>query len=1067
MIQRCTLSGKNRNTVFRMVYLAFRLTEVFRSDRVIFTGNVAPGYQREIKNDQWEIKTYQIAGIIRFLLKILHLFRFVLWFIFLCSPCLVNGQDHNQKFDSLRVLALKKSSPVERTERILELLWFIYQYRNDTYEPFASQLDSLYHCCIKGKSGATKDDRHLEAQIAFFMGNERIYDRPDNALTYLRQSTLLAGVSGDSTLLALSQLALCETFSVLGDSIAFAKVYEEAVRNSGSIHHLIDKISFHNNIGVVCSTFGRYGDAVTHYFEAIKEIEKEGDTPLRQELRPVYHNIGTVYNAIGDEERCVAYLQKAVEYAKLYDINPAEQFVSLAMTYVDSKKYSQALKALLQVDLQSRSSYDALTQTGYFYSLAACYRNLGRLDTAVELAQQAVALMPISTNAQYGTTALFELAQCHLAMGERQRALKETLLCFQTYIDTKNKLGAANTAEIIASIYASLHQYEKALEYSDLRLQYKQQIERQQSARQLAFGEFTRDNAAKQARREAEVKAELDRQRNIRYALFAGLGVFALLAFLLYNRYRFKQRTAAQLEAKNAEVEAARRRAEQSEAFKSRFLANMSHEIRTPLHGISGFTDLLQDTSLTEKQRRWLNAIQQSSGRLRDVVNDILDLSKLEAGEVTLRHIPFSPVQVVHEVIQGLHPKVAEKGIRLDMDVDPDVPPAVFGDPTRLYQILTNLAGNAVKFTEEGKVMIALHLKPQDDPGMTTIQFTVRDTGIGIPPQRLHAVFESFQQAEDSTTAKFGGTGLGLTIARDLVRLYGSDIQVQSEVGVGSEFSFALTLPVADAAELDHAAQLGEGIYHQPLSVLVVDDNAFNREISEEALHKYFDQVDVTFAINGREAVEKAGAQPFDIILMDMQMPEMNGLEATRHIRQISGERGSVPIVALTASATPEEIQSAMDAGMDRHLGKPFKPEELASVIATVLKLKPVSDGKPNPQHDQIEEGDHRDESKYDLTFLRDFCNGDEEQIYYLLERFYNQLPRELGRMETTLHNRDFQQLQELMHDFKSQLEFIGLKKEIISAFEKKIISGQSGDVLDELLQLSLKNKVPKTTEQS
>ena len=978
-------------------------------------------------------------------MKIQRLNRLALWLFILCFPSLLSGQDQDKVFDSLKVVALEQVAPMERVERMMQLLWHIYRYRNDSFEPFASQLDSLYQCCIKGKSGDAKDDLDVEAQIAFFKGNESIYNMPEQALTFLEKATQCAGATGDSALLSLCQLGLCETFSVLGDSIAFAKEYDSVDRNSRYIQHLIDKVSFHNNIGVVCTSFGRYGDAVAHYFKAIEIIEKEGDEQIRKELRPMYHNIGTVYSAIGDDERSLSYLQKAIEYAKQYDINPAEQYVSQAIIYVTRQKYKQALDILLQVDIQSRSSYDALTRTGYYYSLAACYRNLGGLDTALELAQQAVALMPISTNAQYGTTALLELAECHLAMGESERALNEALLCFKSYVDTKNKLGAANTAEIIASIYANMQQYEKALEYSDLRLQYKQQIERQQSSRQLAFGEFTRENAAQLARREAEVKAELDRQRNIRYALFAGLGVLATLAFLLYNRYRFKQRTAAQLEAKNVEVEAARRRAEQSEAFKSRFLANMSHEIRTPLHGISGFADLLQDTSLTEKQRRWLNAIHQSSGRLRDVVNDVLDLSKLEAGEVTLRQVPFSPLRVAQEVTEGLLPKVDEKGIRIGIESNPNIPTAVLGDPTRLYQILTNLAGNAVKFTEKGKVTIGMDLLNEGQPERASIRFAIRDTGIGIPLERIEVVFESFQQAEDSTTAKFGGTGLGLTISRDLVRLYGSDIVVRSQVGIGSEFSFTLRLPIADVSDLEEHAQTTKGYYDQPICVLVVDDNAFNREISEEALHKHFEHVEVTFAVNGKEAVEKAGQHTFDIILMDMQMPEMNGLKATQHIRQLPGEKGQVPIVALTASATPEEIQSALDAGMDRHLGKPFKPSELANVISIVLKLEPSSHDQLNSQRIDAKEKTHA-EDKYDLTFLRDLCNGDEEQIRYFLDKFHQQLPIEIERLEQTLQQGDHDKIYLVAHSFRPQLEFVGLKlaAQHVLQMERSAREGQS-----------------------
>ncbi len=245
---------------------------------------------------------------------------------------------------------------------------------------------------------------------------------------------------------------------------------------------------------------------------------------------------------------------------------------------------------------------------------------------------------------------------------------------------------------------------------------------------------------------------------------------------------------------RTAEAVKQKERAEASEAFKSRFLANMSHEIRTPLHGIAGFTDLLLDTSLSEKQRRWLTSIHQSTERLTVVVNDILDISKLEAGEVRLRQAPFSPARIAADVQDSLSIRAKYKGIDLSVLIGENVPEAVIGDPTRLYQILMNLVGNAVKFTENGEVRLSITGSIQPEEGFTYLEFTVSDTGIGIAPEKISTIFESFQQAGDDTTARFGGTGLGLTIARELVQLHGSDIQVESALLKGSTLLFCALL---------------------------------------------------------------------------------------------------------------------------------------------------------------------------------------------------------------------------------------------------------------------------------
>jgi len=497
------------------------------------------------------------------------------------------------------------------------------------------------------------------------------------------------------------------------------------------------------------------------------------------------------------------------------------------------------------------------------------------------------------------------------------------------------------------------------------------------------------------------------------------------------ERTKELRQSLAHLDVARSRAEQERRRAEASEAFKSRFLANMSHEIRTPLHGIAGFTDLLLETSLNEKQRRWLSSIHHSTDRLGEVVNDILDLSKLEADEVKLRQIPFSPTRVASDVQEALSLRAENKGLELTLKVDENIPEAVKGDPTRLYQILMNLAGNAVKFTEKGIVELAVAVgssSPSKAVAVGTIpgsgglplptancqlNFTVTDTGIGIPPEKLSAIFDSFQQAGEDTTARFGGTGLGLTIARELVQLHGSDIKVESEVGKGSTFSFVLHLPLAHAADLDQGSIAASSLFYKyPLRILLADDNALNREIATEAIRRHFENAEILEAVNGKEAVERLQNEAFDLVLMDMQMPEMTGTEATRYIRQsISTD---IPIIALTASATPEEIENALQSGMNRHLGKPFKPHELARVVAEVMGFKTSEGFKTLPT---LEAWD----------FLRDFCEGDEEQMRHFIQKFLAQYPLEIKRLEDALAKEDREAIYRLAHSFRPQLSFVGL----------------------------------------
>ncbi|MFN0217057.1 MAG: response regulator, partial [Saprospiraceae bacterium] len=342
-------------------------------------------------------------------------------------------------------------------------------------------------------------------------------------------------------------------------------------------------------------------------------------------------------------------------------------------------------------------------------------------------------------------------------------------------------------------------------------------------------------------------------------------------------------------------------------------------------------------------------------------------------------------------------------------------------------------------------------------------QFTVTDTGIGIPAEKISAIFDSFQQAGEDTTARFGGTGLGLTIARELVQLHGSDIKVESEVGKGSSFSFDLYLPLANAADLDKESGVAASLFFSTtLRILLADDNALNREIATEAIRRHFENAEIVEAVNGKEAVEmlEAARNPDlpgfknleglarglpDLVLMDMQMPEMTGTEATRHIRKhISTD---IPIIALTASATSEEIENALESGMNRHLGKPFKPQELAQVVAEVLGFSTSEGLKTLPTLDE-------------LDFLRDFCNGDEGQMRHFIQKFLDQYPLEIERLELALEAKDRKALYQAAHSFRPQLEFVGLKKAAALALqlEQNALMETDSGVFTSLLE-QLKNE--------
>lgn len=397
---------------------------------------------------------------------------------------------------------------------------------------------------------------------------------------------------------------------------------------------------------------------------------------------------------------------------------------------------------------------------------------------------------------------------------------------------------------------------------------------------------------------------------------------------------------------------ASRHAAEQANAAKSVFLANMSHELRTPLTGVIGMADFLADTALDNEQRECIDTLRASARTLLAVVNDVLDLSKIDAGRLELETVDLDLREILRTVLRLFRPMAAERRLSLTIDVDADDPAGavVKGDPTRIQQVLFNLVGNAVKFTERGEVRIGLHARPQED-ATVALRLTVTDTGIGMTTEQTGRLFAPFSQGDSSTTRRYGGTGLGLSIAHRLVSLMGGGIEVASRPGEGSRFTVHLRLPAGDPAGVeaergDHA----ETIATRALHVLVADDNAVNRDLVKRFLTRMGHRV--TLATNGCEAVAEVVGAPVlpDIVLMDVHMPELDGPSAARMIRSLPGAAATVPIVALTADALPEHRATFVSAGMNEVLVKPVDWSRLRSLldrVAGTAAAPAASDDRP------------------------------------------------------------------------------------------------------------------------
>lgn len=461
------------------------------------------------------------------------------------------------------------------------------------------------------------------------------------------------------------------------------------------------------------------------------------------------------------------------------------------------------------------------------------------------------------------------------------------------------------------------------------------------------------------------------------------------------------------------ELRKAKKQAEESSELKEMFLANMSHEIRTPMNAVIGFTDLLLKRNLNEEEMGYVRIIKTSGENLLRIINDVLDISKIESGLMTFEFHPIAINELFSSIRVMFAQKAKEKNLELTFKDDPNIPASILGDPTRLTQIIMNLVGNAIKFTQEGSVNVSAKLIGREEDHVQ-IEFSVKDTGIGIPEEKLDTIFERFTQAEKHTTRKFGGTGLGLNIVKQLVDLQGGAITVTSREGAGSEFKFLLSFSTTgelasvkpkkyEACDMDRLREL---------KILLVEDSPINVKFISALFDNHDLKVDL--AENGKVAIEKMAETPYDLILMDIEMPEMNGYETTTYIR--NELKSSVPIVAMTAHTMAGESEKCLQMGMNGYLSKPIREDLLFRTLIHIgLESKKTATEEPG--------------NLVDLTNLEKTMRGNKKVILETLEIFLQHLPENLDGIVEGVAQENFAMIRRNAHTMKSSVSILGISK--------------------------------------
>ncbi|CAN5825970.1 hypothetical protein BH11BAC7_BH11BAC7_04210 [soil metagenome] len=502
--------------------------------------------------------------------------------------------------------------------------------------------------------------------------------------------------------------------------------------------------------------------------------------------------------------------------------------------------------------------------------------------------------------------------------------------------------------------------------------------------------------------------------------------ILLTVAILLLALYFFvKDHNRRILSEKNL-IEA-KKMAEESSILKEAFLANMSHEIRTPMNAILGFTNLLLKKRLGEQERDYITTIKSSGETLLKIINDVLDVSKIESGTMVFEEQLLSIPEMFSSINNMLFARAAEKKIQLTFTCDSSVPGTLMGDPTRLTQILINLVGNAIKFTERGIIEISARTnKKQED--LFFIEFSIKDSGIGIAADKLEVIFERFRQAESHTTRNYGGTGLGLNIAKQLVELQGGEIHVKSQLGVGTIFTFLLPFKKSNEISNIRDEQKSELLLDMKelrnKKILLVEDNPVNVKFIQSLFNGFLIKADL--AENGKIAVEKVKATAYDIILMDIEMPEMNGYEATAIIR--TELKSMVPIIAMTAHAMAGESEKCLRAGMNAYISKPVNEELLFE------KMFSLSSGKtPDKKDTEIIKS-----KIVNLDFLIKTMRGKKEVIRETIDIYLVQMKEDAAFLESAVKEMDYSMIKRYSHRMKSTVSLMGITEieEILEELE-------------------------------
>jgi signal transduction histidine kinase/DNA-binding response OmpR family regulator len=890
-----------------------------------------------------------------------------------------------------------------------------------------------------------------------------------NAISRDSLKVLMNNKNLPDTTRILNAIFLIRSFDyVMPDSMLyFSRIYKEESVKAGYLYGIafttVAEGWYYNEVG-------QNNEAMKYYLDALKPAEQSAQLKT---LAFVYGEVGGGYAQLNMMDKATDFLLKSIKiYRELKDpVSEVGRLSNLAYIYANSGNDQKAMEIELSIInmVDSLKLNDSNTKASALDGLGSIYKRAGKYTESIKAYHEALKLHEQNGNLYFYHITLFNMAdlfigdtlnrygkeigdsrksadialaylgdlesicrnmqdtstlsecyvmsaEAYLVKGEKKKALENIKEAEALKFNDNDLMSMIHFASSLSELYRKTGEYKKATNYYINLINLIDSLDRVQMAEKVR--QLNESFEVEQVQGQLSHKEQqLAKNRVITYLFVALSALILMMALTVFYFLRQKQKAAKLLEQQNHEIEIARNRAEQSEKFKERFLASMSHEIRTPLNAVIGMTGLLLDEPQPQKTGNYLRNIKQAGEHLTGIINEILDLSKIDAGKLELHEAPFSINQLLEEMGNLFEVKAKEKDLQLIIHKDANTSDWVLGDVGRIRQVLLNLAGNAIKFTERGSVQITTTTAGATD-GKMMITFRVEDTGPGIPGELQAIIFEEFVQAGQGADPKITGTGLGLSIARKLVDRMGGTLTLESNPGKGSVFSFTIPLKVSSEESflaLQKEQELSEMAMKGSFRILVVEDNPSNQIVTEGILEKILPESITTIAEDGSKALLLLEKENFDLVLMDIRMPGIDGYETTRRLRGLNNENAKIPVIALTASVIRADIQLCLEAGMDDYIPKPVSRDVLSKTIRNRLKI--------SPEESFISEKVNKDNFLAALKdrppwsdHLFEMCNGKKDRFIKYLDIFLAQSESEVGNWQEWIGQQQNEQIAFSVH---------------------------------------------------